>query len=251
MIGYASLLKLTLTLLAILSSSAVLAQQRAQRPLGVVELFTSQGCSSCPPADRLLSDMVRGGDVVALAYHVDYWDYLGWKDTLATEETTKRQRDYAQALDSTVYTPQMVINGRTHFPGARGEEIESSLNAMAGTSDGLTVDITVSETADSVIIDTGSASGKAKAHVVLVYFTPRQAVEIKRGENDGKSIEYWNAVTDLQTIGMWDGKAQRFELPRSEVEKLGGGCAVLLQVMEEGVRPGPILGAAMVRPPQS
>jgi len=251
MAGHAFLLKVTLTLFAVIFSGAVQAQQRTQKPLGVVELFTSQGCSSCPPADHVFSSIVRNGNAVALAYHVDYWDYLGWKDTLATKENTKRQRDYAQMLESPVYTPQVVINGRVHLPGWRGEEIEDALKTMDGTPEGLTVDVTVSETADSVIIETGDVPQRTKAHVVLVYFTTRQAVEIKRGENDGKLVEYWNAVTDLQTIGMWHGKATRFELPRSEVEKQDGGCAVLLQSVEDGAKPGPVLGAAMIRPPQS
>lgn len=225
-----------------------LAQGATRRPLGVVELFTSQGCSSCPPADAYLADLARQGDVVALAYHVDYWDYLGWKDNLGSPENTRRQRDYAKTFGS-VYTPQAVINGQRHATGSRRGAIGAMLETMADTVDGLTVDVAISESGERVIIDTGAAAGIAPdAHVILVYFQPKQTVAIARGENRGRTIDYYNAVTAFQTIGMWHGKAERFELPISEVANKGGACAVLLQAFDDRGRPGAILGAATMGP---
>ncbi len=221
-----------------------------QKPAGVVELFTSQGCNSCPPADMVLDELARKGDVVALGYHVDYWDYLGWKDTLGRPENTERQYQYGKAFgDRSVYTPQAVINGRTHVNGARRGEVLGTLAKMEKAG-GLEVGIAVSRSGDSVIIDTaGSPSGRGNAHLVLVYFDPDRPVVIERGENKGKTISYVNPVTDIQTAGMWHGKAARFEFPRSEISRKGG-CAVLLQSVDANGLPGAILGAAIVGKPE-
>jgi len=219
------------------------------KPRGVVELFTSQGCSSCPPADEMLAELAAKGDVVALGYHVDYWDYLGWKDTLATPENTERQYQYGKTFGKrTVYTPQAVINGRTHVSGAKKLAVAGALAEMESNDDGLSVDINVTRTEESVLIDTAAApGGKGDAHLVLVHFDPMKPVKIERGENDGKTITYANAVTSVRTAGMWHGKAARFELPRSEINK-NGGCAILLQSVDKEGLPGPILGAAVVQP---
>ena len=219
------------------------------KPKGVVELFTSQGCNSCPPADAALAELAEKGDVVALGYHVDYWDYLGWKDTLASPENTERQKLYGKAFGKReVYTPQAVINGRAHVNGAKRDADSSAITEMENKGDGLSVDIGVTRAGDSVVIDAAAApGGKGAAHLVLVHFAPMRPVTIKRGENKGRTIAYANPVTSVQTAGMWHGKAARFELPRSEVNK-NGGCAILLQSVSEDGVPGPILGAAVVPP---
>ncbi|MDN2565642.1 DUF1223 domain-containing protein [Aquibium sp. A9E412] len=215
--------------------------QTATPPVrGVVELFTSQGCSACPPADALLGEWARSDDVVALGYHVDYWDYLGWKDTFASPQNTQRQRDYAARLDGSVYTPQAVVNGGVHLVGSHREAIEARLAAEAP----LPVPVVVRETGPTIVIETGAADGHA-AHVVLAYFKPRAAVDVARGENRGRRLTYWNVVTDLHTVGMWHGRAQRYELPASELARKGAsGCAVLLQTADAAGRPGRVLGAA-------
>ncbi|RWB71891.1 MAG: DUF1223 domain-containing protein [Mesorhizobium sp.] len=220
------------------------------RPLGVVELFTSQGCSSCPPADELFAELAGKDDIVALAYHVNYWDYLGWQDTLSTKENTERQYDYMRAFGSrSVYTPQAVINGRSHVNGASRKDVDGALARMDRTGEGMRVAIKVSRTSDRVTIDAGDAGGgPADAHVVIVYFDPPQMVKIGQGENSGRSLTYWNAVSDIQTAGMWHGKAQRYELPMTEITKKGG-CAVLLQSVGKDGMPGPILGAAFIHKP--
>ncbi|WP_274423368.1 DUF1223 domain-containing protein [Chelativorans sp. YIM 93263] len=210
---------------------------------GVVELFTSQGCSRCPPADEILSELAERKDMVVLAYHVSYWDYLGWKDEFATPENTARQRDYENVLNTSVYTPQAVINGGFSEVGSDREALLSLLETHAP----LPVDVELSYKEKSLVIDVGSSSTvepAADTHVVLVYYRPRQAVAIREGENAGREIVYRNIVTDFQTVGMWHGEPLRLELPMSQVKKKGGGCAVLLQSVGEPGNPGPILGAA-------
>lgn len=235
------------TMLAGLSLSLAAAGE-LKKPVGVVELFTSQGCSSCPAADAIFEELVRKGEVVALAYHVDYWDYLGWQDTLASKDNTARQYDYAKSFGArSVYTPQAVINGRTHVAGSSRASIFDTLGKFARTGQGMSVDIKVMRAGDSIVIDAGEGAGDEKGQVVLVYYDPARPVAIERGENSGKTVTYWNAVTATQTAGMWHGAAARYELPASEIAKKGaGGCAVLLQATGESGLPGPILGAALV-----
>jgi hypothetical protein len=223
-----------------------------KQPSGVLELFTSQGCSSCPPADAVLAEMAESGEVVALGYHVDYWDYLGWKDTLGRAENTARQYDYGKSFGiRSVYTPQAVINGRTHVNGARREAVSGTLSELRKSGEGLTIAVAVTRSGESIMIDAdGSPDGKGDAHLVLVYFDPTKPIVIERGENKGRTISYVNPVTGIQTAGMWHGKPVRFEFPQSEIAKKGG-CAVLLQSVNKDGLPGPILGAALVRRPGS
>ena len=224
---------------------------QSDRPLGVVELFTSQGCSSCPPADAFFAELATKENIVALAYHVDYWDYLGWQDTLSRKENTERQYDYMRAFGTrSVYTPQAVINGRSHVNGGSRKEVDGTLARMQKAGEGMRVAIKVSRTSDRVMIDTGDAgSGPTDAHVVIVYFDAPQEIEIAKGENSGRRMTYWNAVSSIQTAGMWHGKAQRYELPLTEIAKKKGGCAVLLQSVGKDGMPGPILGAAIIHKP--
>ncbi|WP_265517841.1 DUF1223 domain-containing protein [Nitratireductor luteus] len=234
----AQLAALALTALTLVPIGALAADRVA-----VVELFTSQGCSSCPPADAFLAELAERDDLVALAYHVDYWDYLGWKDELASPENTARQRAYAQVLGSSVYTPQAVINGRTHAVGSKRPAVLAALERDTDEA----VDIAVDGDGGSLAIDIGPAVGDAKdAHVVLVYYEPRKRVSIGAGENAGRTIEYRNIVTEYRTVGMWHGEAMRLEMPLSEIAKWGGNCAVLLQKVDRSGRPGPILGAVRV-----
>jgi hypothetical protein len=219
-----------------------------KKPAGVVELFTSQGCSSCPPADAIFADLVKKGEVIALAYHVDYWDYLGWQDTLGSKDNTARQYDYAKSFGvRSVYTPQAVINGRTHVNGSSLPDIAQALAKFSKSGKGMSVDIKVMRAGDTLVIDAGDGAGDEKGKVVLVYFDPARPVVIERGENSGRTVTYWNAVTDIDTAGMWHGAAARYEFPVSEIAKKGpGGCAVLLQASGKNGLPGPILGAALV-----
>lgn len=232
--------------LAIVLSGAALAGEKS-RPAGVLELFTSQGCNSCPPADEQFAKIASKGDVIALAYHVNYWDYLGWRDTLATKVSTQRQYDYMRALGATsVYTPQAVLNGTTALNGA-----DNGLRKrLAGTDHGkLPVGIKVTKAGETFVIETeAAATPPPKTHVVLVYYDAPRTVQIDRGDNVGRKLTYWNPVTEVQTAGMWHGGVERYELPASEIARKGG-CAVLLQSVAQDGGPGKILGAAIVRPP--
>lgn len=215
-------------------------------PAGVVELFTSQGCSSCPPADAALKNLIDEGRVVALAYHVDYWNYLGWADTMASKENTARQYAYARMLGrSGVYTPQAVINGRAHINGADLPGIRGKVATLDRTGKGMTVPVTATRRGDEIDIQVGSGDGKA--NVVVAYFNRQQQVSVEKGENSGKTISYLHSVNDVQTIGMWDGKPANFVLPATVLDETrNGGCAVLLQRMKDGETPGPIVGATML-----
>ncbi|PRD43489.1 hypothetical protein C5748_12190 [Phyllobacterium phragmitis] len=218
---------------------------------GVVELFTSQGCNSCPPADALLSDLAKRKDVVALAFHVDYWDYLGWRDTLASPENTARQTAYRNALKgSMIYTPQVILNGRVQINGNNAEGIRSGLARMSGGPGGLTVPVSITRPdGQRIVIEAGAGKKPATpVHLIVAYFDDKAIVPIRTGENSGRSIIYRNAVRDIETIGMWDGQPLRVEIPASELaKKKASGCAVLLQEVGDGNRLGAILGASMLR----
>jgi hypothetical protein len=212
----------------------------------VVELFTSQGCSSCPPADKLLAGYAERKDLLALSFPVDYWDYLGWKDTLATHDNSERQRDYAAARgDGEVYTPQVVVNGRTHVVGSDGTAIEAALKA----SPGLSIPITLTPGGDATTVNIGAATDPAasKGTIWLVMYDRSDSVPIERGENSGKTVTYSNVVRKLRPIAMWKGEAMSIDLPKSEVNQAKvTRCAVLLQTEVGSGLPGPIIGAAAI-----
>ena len=242
---------------ALLSAVALLAGlamagPAVARPLGVVELFTSQGCNSCPAADAALGRIVRQGNVVVLAYHVDYWDYLGWKDTLASRVATERQYAYAKAFGSgQVYTPQAVVNGRSQMNGASAGAVEAALGTLSRSGKGLAVDVSIRDNGNSYVIETGAApDGAGEARVILASFAPERDVAIRRGENSGRTITYWHAVTGIHIAGMWHGAPARYEVPKSAVSP-GGGLAVLLQSEAEGAAAGPIVGATVLGKPGS
>ena len=231
----------------------------AARPKAVVELFTSQGCGFCPPADALLADLARSDDVVALAYHVDYWDYLGWRDTMASPENTARQQEYSRAFGTrSVFTPQAVVNGREQMNGAKRGKVEAALRRTADAGEGgasrhgLRVDVSVSYQGGTMVIETGAAERPVRnAQILVVYFEPATRVTIERGKNAGRELTYWNAVSGFHSAGMWHGEKTRIELPRNEIARKGaGGCAVLVQEMDGNDLPGAILGAAILPGPE-
>ncbi|MEQ8480240.1 MAG: DUF1223 domain-containing protein [Hoeflea sp.] len=213
---------------------------------GVVELFTSQGCSSCPPADAELARLAEKGEVLALSYHVDYWNYKGWVDTLATRASTSRQYGYADTLNRKgVYTPQAVINGLDHANGANSAAVRALVEKLAATGQGLSVDVDAVYDDAGVTISIGPGSGEAS--IVAVYFDDANTVEIERGENAGSTITYRHSVREIETVGMWAGAAQTLRLPASVLSaREGSGCAILLQLVGRDGAPGRILGAAMI-----
>ena len=217
---------------------------------GVVELFTSQGCSSCPPADKELARLDRSADVLTLSYHVDYWNYLGWPDTLSSRAATERQYGYARSLKrKNVYTPQAVINGLDHVNGAEGDAIDSMLTSFSSSAGGLSVDVSTDMDANGLNISIGEGVGKAD--ILAIYFDDISTVEIERGENAGKTITYHHSVREMETVGMWSGEAVTLKLPASVMSAHPGrGCAILLQMVGKDGSPGRILGAAMIDPDQ-
>ncbi len=217
--------------LALLVSTGVFTGPAFSSNPTVVELFTSQGCSSCPPADALLGKLKLRDDVIALTFPVDYWDYLGWKDTLASPAYSKRQRDYARARgDRQIYTPQIVLNGRVHVVGNREKSVESAIKTVAGDD---SVKISMTDDGDAIRVsangDNTSTSLK-KATLWLVLFKGAETVKIARGENRGNTITYNNVVRQITPIGMWEGKSMTITLPKMQFLAAGyNGCVVLLQ----------------------
>ncbi|QCI64607.1 DUF1223 domain-containing protein [Phreatobacter stygius] len=219
----------------------------------VIELFTSQGCSSCPPADRHLAEIADRTDVIALTFAVDYWDYLGWRDTLADPANTKRQKAYAYARgDRQVYTPQMVINGVTHAIGSDRPAVERAMVQSAGQSGALSVPVTISYSGDTVTVTLPAQQGtlvsaETPATVLLLGVSSRQAVEIARGENRGNSVTYRNVVRSHVKLGEWTGGAQTFTASR--LERLAPGCERAVVLIQAGSQRnlGAVLGAAMAR----
>lgn len=233
--------------IASLGAFAASATPDVERPVAVVELFTSQGCNSCPNADSLLGELAERGDVVALAFHVDYWDYLGWKDTLARPENTERQRDYSRMFGNrSVYTPQIVVNGSIDVKGSKPARVESALRrAQMGHS--LPVDVDLAFDDDSLLIGIGDGKVAAEAAIVIVYFDERAEVAITQGKNRGQTHSYVHPVRAYHAAGMWQGESQELRMPLHEVQKKSsGGVAVLVQEINANGLPGTIRGAAMI-----
>lgn len=211
-------------------------------PKAVVELFTSQGCSSCVAADAFLAELAERGDVVALSLHVDYWDYLGWSDTLGDATNTERQRSYAAVQNTRrIYTPQMVVNGNAGFVGSDRPSVEKALAASA-----LRVPVTMTQGDGTVEISVAATDGTQAlpATIRLALITSEAEVTIGRGENAGATVEYYNVVRAMRPIGMWSGDEVRITLPKGELMGHGvDGCAILVQEdLPNG--PGAIIGAA-------
>jgi len=205
-----------------------------------VELFTSQGCSSCPPADLQLGKLARRPDVVALSFHVNYWDYIGWKDRFATPATTERQKIYARTLRQRyVYTPEMVVDGRVHEPGVTTAQVESLLAEARRLSAVRTTPVLKRMADGSLRIWLAAAKLKSgPADVILFVYDRRHATPIERGENNGRRLENFNVVRHFETVGQWDGTERLWTVP-ADLFKPEHGLAVLVQQADQGA----VLGA--------
>ena len=215
--------------------------------VSVVELFTSQGCSSCPAADKVAGQLTSREGVIILSLPVDYWDYLGWKDTLAQHSFTERQRTYARTRgDGQVYTPQVVVNGLQHAVGSEPDSIDAAISETKSALHGKTVALKLVPDADGLTVELGDApagSTGAKASIMLADFKRSADVNIGRGENGGRKVTYYHVVRKLQSVGAWDGKAQTLHLSKADLAAGGSdGCAVFLQSSAGGA----ILAAAQV-----
>ncbi len=232
-----------LALLAPVGLLGLTAAAAADPARAVVELFTSQGCSSCPPADAMLVELASRPDVIALTLPVDYWDYLGWKDTLAQPGFTARQRAYAHLRgDRQVYTPQIIVNGTTSTTGSDRVEIDRVIAGEPGQTTALPVTIAASERDGIVTVEVNGAAEHQATPVWVLPVRKTQTVEISRGENKGRKVTYANVVRAIVRVGDWRGGTARFEVPLGTAQADGDGYVVLLQSAVKN-KPGVILGA--------
>ncbi|MCO5090554.1 thioredoxin family protein [Bosea sp. (in: a-proteobacteria)] len=231
-----------------------LAAARAEAPAkplkAVIELFTSQGCSSCPPADALVMELARDPGLIALTLPVTYWDYLGWKDTLGKDSFARRQKFYAKARgDGQVYTPQAVVNGTAHAIGSERADIEKAVSQFAAT--GFAASVTLKEEGGALRIRVAPAAGGAatSAGVWVLPTTHQAAVPVTRGENQGRTLSYANVVRGMVRVGDWTGGETTLTAPLSATEAPeADGYVVIVQAERTGkhglTMPGAILGAA-------
>ena len=212
--------------------------QAEGKPLIVVELYTSQGCSSCPPADKFLHELAKRNDVIALGLHVDYWDYIGWKDVFGNKAYAERQRAYAHVGGRrSVYTPQMIIQGQDHVVGNHPKDV----NSLVKMHQAKPVKVALSAVRDGskVNIEAKAAAGAAPAVVLLVRYEPSQTTRIVRGENAGRDISYANIVHELKVVGRWD-MAKPLNL------SVRSNSSLKTAIIVQSVDHGPILAAARV-----
>jgi hypothetical protein len=209
---------------------------RAEHRPAVVELFTSEGCSSCPPAEAYVGELAQRPDVLALSFHVDYWDDLGWRDRFDIPEATPRQRGYAKALNlSSVYTPQVVIDGQADFVGSDRRRIG---NSLTNPRSGLPVMIAVRDGA--VLVDLAAMNGVSPSDVLLVAYQNSATSAIGRGENSGRTLTEYNIVRAVRHLGHYTGEAREYGVAVGSLPKDATNVAVLVQLL----RQGPVIAAA-------
>jgi len=229
--GFAWILSLSMSWLV--CAATVYAQSTPPAPV-VLELYTSQGCSSCPPADALLKTYAKRKDIVALSFNVDYWDYLGWKDTLAKPAFSSRQRAYARVRgDGEVYTPQIVVNGRTHAVGSIARQIDSAISQAKKVSHRTAVPLTVQFQQGKLRVEVGSDTTAKRARPATIWLAVvkrKVTVPVQHGENSGHTLSYYNVVHRLTPVGMWSGPRKVIELMDEDVlQGKADTCAILVQ----------------------
>jgi hypothetical protein len=206
------------------------------RPV-VVELFTSQGCSSCVPADALVGQLAGRKDVIALSLPITYWDMLGWKDTLASDANTKRQKAYSDAMH------QMIVDGVNDLVGSREPAIQAAITARA--ADAQAVPVKVATTPTEVHVEVGEGKG-GDATIWLFRILPKATVTISAGENGGHTVTYRNIVQDVKAVGLWKGQPVTLDLPKQEI---GGAPKDAIAVIVQQGGYGRIIGAMLVDKP--
>lgn len=232
---------LTLSSLVLSAACALALPVQADPSPVVVELYTSQGCSSCPPADRILEQMANRADVLPLAYHVDYWDYIGWEDTFAEPEFTARQRGYAQVGGrNMIYTPQMIIMGQDDVVGANARQVTAMVEHHLGYETPVALSAAREGNDLAISLAARPQEASARLRVQLVRYMPLHRVDITRGELAGHTVNYANVVESQEVLADWDG-VQALDLQVSLPDGLP--AAVLVQEWPFG----PILAAARAR----
>jgi hypothetical protein len=228
------------------SSAAIPLATADADPLAVIELFTSQGCSSCPPADKLIGEFAADPSLVSISLPIDYWDYLGWKDTLADPRNTSRQKGYSKMRgDREIYTPQVVVNGSLHALGSDRSAIERAIAQSRQNPATLALPVTLSAADGRLTIGVPDGNDvRNLAEVWICAISKAVTVSIKRGENHGKTITYHNVVRRWLRLDSWDGKAHNWVVPIRDFAADGiDGAAVMVQSGTVD-KPGVMLGAA-------
>lgn len=214
----------------------LMAAQATMRPT-VVELYTSEGCSSCPPADEYLGELARSPDVLALSFHVDYWDDLGWRDALALTSCTSRQSLYARRLGlQSIFTPQVVIDGRESFVGSD----RTRINPRLALSSSAPFPVTLARRHAEIIISVGADASAHRDDIVLIPFRRQVVTRVGRGENRGRVLREFNVARELRVIGRTSAEAQQWPVRIDSLPADATDIAVLVQRTGQG----PILGAA-------
>jgi hypothetical protein len=224
----------SLLVVSILMCCAAHAQVQS-RP-AVVELFTSEGCSSCPPAEAYIGQLALHKDVLALAFHVDYWDDLGWKDRFSSKMSTDRQYAYSAIRGrSSVYTPQVVIDGKDEFVGTDRRHIDGALTvARTGVPIGMSLE------RENLVIELRAGERAAPSEVLLVPYVRKVTSSIGRGENAGRTLEEFNIVLGIRGLGRWNGDPVSFRALLSSLPRDATDVAVLVQATDQHQ----IIGAA-------
>jgi len=231
---------------AVVICSSVPLQSAQAEPRAVIELFTSQGCSSCPPADQLLGKLTSDASLIAVSVPVDYWDYLGWKDTLADPHNTARQKAYAHARgDGQVYTPQVVVNGTLHALGSDKAAIELAIAASRKNGAmSLLPTLTVGEGRLNVTVP-DLVDARAGGEVWVVGVVKAATIAIARGENKGRTITYHNVARRWIKVGDWTGKANSWSIPVQTLKAANVDEAAVLVQSGTTEKPKAILGASL------
>jgi hypothetical protein len=227
---------------------AIIRPAYAGDPRAVVELFTSQGCSSCPPADKIIGELAKDPSIIALSMPIDYWDYLGWKDTLADARFSARQKAYSHMFsDRGVYTPQVIVNGSAHVVGNDRAGIESAIGDTNRTDGVMSVPVTMTQSGKQITVSV-AASGKAPAashgEIWICSVSKAVPISIGRGENRGRELTYYNVVRNLLKVGDWNGTAGSWTVPLENISREGVDAAVVYVQDGNREKPGAMLGAA-------
>ena len=217
-------------------------------PRTVVELFTSQGCSSCPPADRIVGELAKDPNVIALSMPIDYWDYLGWKDTLADSRFSARQKAYSRARgDRNLYTPQMIVNGSAQVIGSDRAAIEGAIKNTSKAEGVMSVPVTMTLSGKllNVSIEASKVPTTGRGEVWICGVSKEVPISIGRGENRGRELTYYNVVRNLVKVGDWNGGAGSWTIPLENISRDGVDAAVVYVQGGSRDKPGPMLGAAI------
>ena len=221
------------------SATELRAQSTPSRGPSVVELYTSQGCSSCPPADRVLGELSTLPNVIALAFHVDYWDNIGWRDHYSIPNAVERQHRYVQSLGlSSAFTPQAIVDGRSSFVGSDKRQI---LDALADPV-GQTVPVSIQVSDGMLIVGVPERQDRKNYQVFVAAYLPQATTPVGRGENTGRTLQEFNIVRQFRSIGTWSGHAEVFRATVDSFPADASRVAVLLQ--RDGQ--GPIVGSAAI-----